>query len=187
MSGGWRARDHELLDALDKLDRVPLNDTVWRVVRGERDPLLCHSSGGRWDSGHFDVLYTSFDPDGAISEMYFHLSRQPIFPSKIEFVLAEIAVTTQSTLRFADLGELVPLGVDPESYANLLYRRTQEMGDAAVFLGFDGIVAPSARWECQNLAVFCDNVGPDDLVLNASSTVDWRRWRQRNRKMPSID
>jgi RES domain-containing protein len=179
MSGTWRARDLELLDALDRLERIAVADTVWRVVRNGRDPLLCHRSGGRWDAGRFDVLYTAFHPDGAVSEMYFHLSRQPVFPS-VAFTLNEIEVTTRNTLKFADLRELQEHGVDPAGYPDLLYQRTQEIGDAAAFLGFDGLIAPSARWDCLNLILFCDGLAADDLVLRSSSRIDWARWRDEN-------
>jgi hypothetical protein len=181
MSGRWRARDLDLLDALDAMARVPVRDTVWRVVREGRDPLLCRPSLGRWDPGHFDVLYTSFEAEGAISEMYFHLSRQPVFPS-VEFTLNEIEVTTRSTLRFADLSELEPLGVSAEEYARVLSERTQEIGDAAAFLGFDGIIAPSARWDCFNLTIFCESLTPDDLVLKDSRPADWEAWRKKHGK-----
>ena len=132
MRSDGRARDHELLDDLEKFERVSIGDTVWRVVLGGRDPLLCHASGGRWDPGKFDVLYTSFEPDGAIAEMYFHLSRQPVFPSKVEFVLAEIEVKTQCTIVFPSLTELRGLGVDTASYSDLSYRRMQEIVLAAL-------------------------------------------------------
>jgi len=178
MSGSPRARDLALLDALDKLPRVRVHDTVWRVVRSGRDPLLCHPSAGRWDRGRFDVLYTAFDPDGAVAEMYFHLSRQPVFPSGIGFTLNEIEVTTRNTLKFADLRELEPLGVERDEYPGLLYERTQEIGDAAAFLGFDGIIAPSARWDCLNLVVFCDGLSSGDLIVKKSSHIDRDTWRQ---------
>jgi hypothetical protein len=183
MSSRWRARDLDLLDALDELPRVAVHDSVWRVVRSGQAPLLCRPSLGRWDLGHFDVLYTAFDADGAISEMYFHLSRQPVFPSTIQFTLNEIEVTTRSTLKFADLGELEPLGVSPDEYPSLLCERTRQIGDAAAFLGFDGIIAPSARWNCLNLVVFCDSLTPDDLSLTGSRTVDWETWRRKHGKL----
>lgn len=182
MSNRWRARDHDLLDALDALPRDAVHDTVWRVVRSDQDPLLCRPTRGRWDLGHYDVLYTSFDPDGAVSEMYFHLSRQPVFPSTVEFTLNEIEVTTCSTLKFEDLRELIPLSVDPDKYSGILYERTQEIGDAAAFLGFDGLIAPSARWDCLNLTIFCDSLNPEDLVLRSSSAVDWDAWRHNKDK-----
>ena len=110
MSSGRRAREIELLDALDALEPVSVNATVWRAVRDGHDPLLGHRSAGRWDPGQFDVLYTS------VSDIHFHLSRQPVFPSKIEFFLHEISVRTSNTLKFADLRELQPLGVDEKEY-----------------------------------------------------------------------
>lgn len=177
MPSSRRARDLGLLDALDALERISVDDVVWRAVRSGRDPLLGHPSAGRWDTGLFDVLYTAFEPDGAVSEIHFQLSRQPVFPSKIEFTLNEIKVRTRSTLKFADLRQLESLGVDVSKYTSVLYERTQEIGDAAAFLGFDGIISPSARWQCLNLVIFSDRIRPDDLELKRSSTIDWTEWR----------
>ncbi len=172
-----RARDLKLLDALDELERVSVDDIVWRAIRSERDALLGYASGGRWGPATFDVLYTSFDPDGAVSELSFHLTRQPVFPSKVSFSLNEIAVKTKSTLKFADLRELKPFGVEEDSYTEILYERTQMIGDAAAFLGFDGIIAPNARWQCLNLVIFTDQINPQDLELRGSSIIDWNEWK----------
>lgn len=177
------ARDLALIDALDKLPRVSLHDTVWRVVRRGQDPLLCRPSFGRWDLGSVDVLYTSLEADGAVSEMYFHLTRQPVFPSAVQFTLNEIEVTTHRTLRFADIRDLETLGVDRDKYQALFYDRTREIGDAAAFLGFDGVIAPSARWDCLNLTIFCDGLNPEDLVLRNSTAIDWEAWRTRHGKV----
>jgi RES domain-containing protein len=178
MSDARRARDLDLLDALEALERVRVDSTVWRAVRKGCDPLSGSATAGRWDPGTFDVLYTALERDGAIAEMHFHLSRQPVFPSKVDFTVTEIAVRTMRTLKFADLNELKPLGVNVKDYAKVLYRRTQEIGDAAAFLGFDGIIAPSARWDCHNLVIFSDQVRPDDLELIESSVIDFAAWRR---------
>lgn len=111
--------------------------------------------------------------------MHFHLSRQPVFPSTVEFSLSEIEVTTRETVMLGDLSDLEPLGVEPGRYSSILYERTQEIGDAAAFLGFDGIIIPSARWDCLNLVIFCDSLTPHDLVLRSSSTVGWEDWREK--------
>lgn len=173
-------RDLELLDALDALERTPYDGSAWRAIREGRSPLVGHPSGGRWDPGTFDVIYTSLDPEGALAELYFHLSRQPLFPSR-PFHLHQLAVRTRSTLRFADLRDLQPLGVDPSEYSTLLYERTQEIGDAAAFLGFDGIIAPSARSPFLNLVLFVEHLQADDLELVDSSRIDWRKWERGRR------
>ena len=180
MSDARRARDLELLDALDGLERIALELTVWRAVRQGRDVLAASATAGRWDPGTFDVLYTALARDGAIAEMHFHLSRQPVFPSRVKFTVSEIAVRTARTLKFADLNALRPLGVDVRTYVQVLYRRTQEIGDAAAFLGFDGIIAPSARWDCNNLVLFCDQLKPEDLTLLDSSVIDFAAWRRKH-------
>ncbi len=135
-----RARDLDLLDAIDELPRISVHETVWRVVRSGADPLLCRTSSGRWGPRGLEILYTAMDPDGAVAEMHFHLSRQPVFPSKIRFTLNEIEVRTRQTLRFSNLSELELLGVEQDRYSGLLYETTQEIGDASAFLGVDGII-----------------------------------------------
>lgn len=176
-----RARDPDLLDALDAHDGAPYEGDAWRIVREGRDVLQGSPAGARWDPGLFDVLYTSLAREGALEEIYFHLTRQPVFPSKVRFGLHRISVRTHRTLRLANLTELAELGVPTASYGDLDYGRTQEIGDAAAFLGFDGIIAPSARWECQNLILFCDSFAPDELALVESELVNWDDWREKRR------
>jgi hypothetical protein len=179
MPGTRKPRDPALLDALDAFNRVPYAGETWRMVRTGRDPLQGSASGGRWDPTSFDVLYTSLHPDGAVAEVNFHLSRQPVFPSKIKYGLHRISVRTAKTLRLPDLKTIVPLGVDPSRYREILYEPTQAIGDAAYFLGFDSIIAPNARWACNNLILFTDQVAPDDLEVIERSEVDWAEWRRK--------
>src|SRR5271163_4938237 len=143
MPAARKPRDPGLLDALDAFDRVRYTGETWRVVREGRDPLQGSASGGRWDPTLFDVLYTSLNPDGAVAEVHFHLSRQPVFPSRISHGLHRIRVTTARTLILPDFDAMVPLGVDPARYREILYEPTQLISDAAYFLGFDSILAPN--------------------------------------------
>ena len=87
------------------------------------------------------------------------------------------------TIRLADLATLAKLGVDAARYPDRDYRRTQEIADAAFFLGFEGLIAPSARWTCLNLILFTDRVPPDQIqVVEApEAPVGWEDWRKRAR------
>jgi RES domain-containing protein len=179
MPGAPKPRDPALLDALDVFHRVPYTGEAWRAVRAGRDPLQGSASGGRWDPTLFDVLYTSLVPDGAVAEVHFHLSRQPVFPSKIKYGLHRIRVRTAKTLRLPDLDAMVPLGVERARYREMLYEPTQAIGDAAYFLGFDSIIAPNARWLCDNLILFTDQIAPANLEIIESSEVHWTEWRKK--------
>ncbi len=124
------------------------------------------------------MIYTSLERAGALAETHFHLTRQPVFPSKLISVLHRIAVTTKRTLKLVDMVALERLGVNSAKYSDLDYQKTQAIGDAAAFLGFDGIIAPSARWDCLNLVLFMERFGPGALTVEASEAVDWLEWRR---------
>jgi hypothetical protein len=179
MPGARTPRDPALLDALDAFKRVPYAGETWRAVRSGRDPVQGSASGGRWDPASFDVLNTSLDPHGAVAELHFQLSRQPVFPSRIRYGLHRITVSTAKTLRLRNLNAMVPLGVDPARYREILYAPTQAIGDAAYFLGFDSIIAPNARWSCENLILFTDQIAPVDLEIIESSEINWAEWRKK--------
>jgi RES domain-containing protein len=153
---------------------------VWRVVRVGRDPLGPSRAGGRWDRGGFDVLYTALEADGAIAELDYHLRLQPVFPSKYRAEVYELQVTTRRALFFDSLDELIRLGVDPERYREPLYSRSQEIGDAAAFLGTAALIVPSARWRCQNAVLMLD-VEPEPptvTVVGSPREVDFVEWRK---------
>lgn len=183
MASGREARDVDLLDALELLPPEPIESDVWRIVRVGREPLQSNPVGARWDPPNgFDVLYTALDPDGANAEIYYHLNRAPVFPSSTVYVLHTIRVRTKKTLRLSDMSALAALKVDVERYSEPDYARTQAIGDAAHFLGFDSLLVPSARWECSNLILFMDRMDPnDEPVVLASDPVDWPAWREKAR------
>ena len=179
-----RARDLRLLDAIDAFTREPFAQAVWRVVREGRDPIVGAPSISRWCDGTFDVLYTSLERDGALAETYALLSVQPVFPSKVPFFVHQLKVSAGKTIRFADLTILGKLGVDVNRYRERDYARTQPIADAAYFLGFDGLIAPSARWECANAILFTGRIrsGDIEIVKSEPTPVHWDAWRTSTRR-----
>lgn len=178
-----QARDLALLDAIDACPREKFTGKVWRVAREGRDPLLGAASRSRWCGGSFDVLYTSFERDGARAEVYAYLSLQPVFPSRIRWFDHHIEAATDRTLSFADLTALARFGIEAAAYRERDYSGTQPIADAAFFLGFDGLIAPSARWNCQNLVLFTDQIEAHKLALanKPSEPIDWDGWRKKSR------
>ena len=95
-----------------------------------------------------------------------------------------MAVRAEKTLHLADMRALARLGIEEPAFSEVLYARTQEIGDAAYFLGFDGIVAPSARWSCLNAVLFTDRIAPERIEVRATK-VDWRAWRAGAKTRPA--
>ena len=162
---GRRIRGRRLLDALEAVGQAPYAGTVWRSVREGRDPLACWRSGGRWDDGTLDVLYTSESREAAIAERRFHLYRgQPVPPSRVRYELYELRVSLEAVMQFPDLSALAAVGMETARYGRLGYPErqreypcSQEIAEACAFLGADGLLVPSAREPAsKNLIVFCE-------------------------------
>ena len=172
-----RIHDRVILDALEALDPEPFRGAVWRVTRRGREPLRGAAAHGRWSaSGEFEVLYTSLVREGALAEIGYRLSLQPVWPSRIEHEIHTIDVQTERTLRFADTASLAPFGVDGARYRSFDYSATQVIAAAANFLGFDGLIVPNARFACSNLVIFTERAL--GLTLIDTKRVNWGRWRR---------
>ena len=176
-----RPHDDRLLDLVGAIEGLPFDDAMWRVVRTGRDVLDGSRGSGRWNTSEMSVLYGAAERDGAIAEINFHLNiGQSVFPSKIRHDVLELAVKTRQTLVLADMEQLKRLGVDDARYRDLLYNRTQEIGAAAAFLGFDGLIVPSARWNCRNIILFLDAINLDEIRTVLVQPIDWNAWRRSN-------
>jgi len=184
MAGHGRVHDRAVLDALEAISPESLVGSAWRVTRSGTDPprhpLRGSSAHGRWSpGGDVEVLYTSLERDGALAEIGFRLSLEPVWPSRIEHALHEITVNTQRSLRFPDVRSLSGLGVDVGRYESFDYSATQAIAAAAHFLEYDGLIVPSARYDCLNLVVFVDRLAPDGhMEVRRSEPVDWAEWRR---------
>ena len=169
-------RDTDILDYLSGLSTERFSGTVYRATRTGLNPTTPSTSGGRWMLRESTaVLYTSTVRDGAMAELSFHLGMLTPLPAK-QMVLHGLQIETKKTIRIGRK-DFLALGIDDNKFAEIAYDRAQLIGDAAAFLGYDGILVPSARWTCENLVVICDNHDislPIDLV--SSEDVDWQAW-----------
>jgi hypothetical protein len=182
MAGSGRVHDRALLDALEAFTPEPFADEVWRITRKGREALRGSTANGRWSpDGEIEVLYTSLKREGALAEIGFRLSLEPVWPSRIEHEIHTIQARAEQTLRFADVASLRPLGVDPDRYDSFDYAATQAIAAATHFLEFDGLIVPSARAACANLVVFMDRVPMAALSLTRTEAIDWTAWRNRRR------
>lgn len=177
---GNPVHDPDLLDALDAMVPRVFDGVVWRVAWASRDPLVGGTGGGRWHPPNdFEALYTSVEEDGALAEIYHHLSKAPVFSSS-HVRLIKVRVATERTLVFNDIDALAAVGVSEQDFRRGEYTRTREIGAAARFLDMDGLIVPSARWPCSNLVLFPDRLADlDRLQVMETRNVNWPAWRER--------
>ena len=129
--------------------------------------------------GGAGVLYTSLAREGALAEICFHWGQLTPRPSK-PANLHTLRVASQRTLRLIRV-DLHALGANDSEFLAVNYERTQQIGDAVQFLECDGLIAPCARWDCENLMLFPDNLGAAAMLqVVTTETVDWIRWATEN-------
>ena len=118
---------------------------------------------------------TSLAREGALAEISFHWGQLTPRPTK-PVVLHTLRVVAHRTLKLVR-ADLATLGVSDSDYGGINLPRTQEIGAAVEFLGSDGLIAPSARWPCDNLMLFPDRMGANaTLEVVTSEHIDWITW-----------
>ncbi|MBW0004171.1 MAG: RES domain-containing protein [Hyphomicrobiales bacterium] len=109
------------------------------------------------------------------------------FPFKNIVRVHRLKVTATKTLYLTDLPLLADLGVNIATYQDRNYRPTENIADAAYFLGFDALVVPSARWSCANAMLFTDRIDLASLTVEGTEPhfVNWSEWRRHHRERKS--
>lgn len=177
--------DPDLAERLGALATEAFVGDVFRATRANADATAPSLYGGRWarpqnDDPGTNVLYTSLERDGAMAEIACFLADQTPIPGRRQLKVTRLSVTTSKTLRLAR-ADLATLGMDLSRYGERDYHRSQEIGSTLAWLGLDGLIAPSARWNCDNLMIFSDNhtlghkLDPIGVEL-----IEWRAWAERH-------
>jgi hypothetical protein len=117
--------------------------------------------------------------DGALAEVAFHWSQLTPPPSK-PIVLHSLDVAVDNVLQLSD-ANLLDLGVESSLQLTTNYERTQAIGAATAFLGYNGMIVPSVRWNCENLILFAnDHDLARSVEVVAAESVEWQTWAHRN-------
>jgi RES domain len=172
-------------EALASLAVQAFDGVAFRVTSTSANPLAPSVNGGRWAppkraGDKTSLLYTSFEKSGALAEVCSYFVLLDPLPSVEKLKVSTLQTAPKRTLRLAKV-DLAALGVDLDRYGERDYIRTQEIGEAAAHLGIDGLIAPSARWPCDNLMIFTENLSPTAILsVVASEEVDWKVWARAN-------
>lgn len=164
-------RDPSLLERLEDYVPRPYNGTIHRVVWVNRSPVQgSNGKRGRWSSpeGQFETLNTSLEPEGASAEFVAFLSLFEQWPDR-NALNCELGVKLKKVVELS-VEDLENLGVSQTDYQGRDYSRTQEIADALNYLGCDGLIVPSARYDCKNLIIFTQNLDKNCIIEEGESS-----------------
>jgi RES domain-containing protein len=153
----------ELIEAVDGIARSPIAANVIRHVAPGYRPLSGEGArihGGRWNPpDSFAVLYTAFDRLTMKAELERAARRQGLLAA--DFLPRDEvthAVELQRVLDLVNASNLRAVDLDPGRLASMDWADCQAVGDAAHYVGFEGIMSPSATGAGTILAIFLDRL-----------------------------
>ena len=163
-------RDPDLLGHLEGYRQRPFEGVVSRVVWVDKSPVQgSNGARGRWNSPdcQFEVLNTSFAAEGASAEFeaFWSLFEQRPDRRALNWRL-RVRLKRVVELNFEGLEQL---GIGQADYQSRNYSRTQEVSDGLNYLGYDGLIVPSARYDCKNLIIFMQNLDEDCFIEEEES------------------
>jgi RES domain-containing protein len=172
--------DPHLLDELSRLPTAKFDTEVYRATPQGLNALTPSTAGGRWSPrGSVPVLYTSLEKAGALAEISYHWLLLDPLPTK-PVAVHRIKATAEQSLRLVEV-DLQRLGVETDRLGEIPYKPSQDIGAAVAFLGYDGLIVPSARWRTENLVIFAENHSlAAALDLIASEDINWQDWARAN-------
>lgn len=177
--------DSALIERLGALDTREFIGEAWRHVRPEYPPLSgegARAVGGRWNPpGSYPTLYLGLDVDVVVAEFHRHLDRQGLRPEDaLPRVLYRYEVRLSLVVDLRAEQHWGALDLDHARIKSNDLRYCQAVGDAAHYLGAEGLLAPSAAGRGDVIAVFLDRQYPASTL----KVVDALRW---DGPPPSVD
>jgi RES domain-containing protein len=152
-----------LIEAVDRLPRHAIAASVLRHISPGYLPLSAEGArihGGRWNPpASFSVLYTAFDRATVMAELERAARRQGL---TIDDLLPRdevaYAVSLQRVLDLHAPANLEAVGLSENALSAPDWGPCQAVGDAAHYVGFEGIHAPSATGTGSTLAILLDRL-----------------------------
>jgi RES domain-containing protein len=154
----------ELLDKLPSFELGRWEGVVYRHMLGGYPPERPNTRGARWNPPQVAAIYTSLDRATALAEAEYRLGLEP-FRLRTERKIYTISVKLHEVLDLGRRDVLESLGIKRSDLEGLDFSGCQKVGGAAQWLGYDGLLVPSARSAGINLVIFEFNQAADSEFL----------------------
>lgn len=158
-----------LVEAVDGLVPISYSGPAYRHQAAIRNPLSgagARSLGGRWNPPEsISTLYLAIERDTAVAEFLRMAARsgrtaEDFLPRRLYrydvHLVSLVDLRTPETREALELSDSALISDDPAA--------CQAVGEAAQYVGLEGIIAPSATGSGTVLAVFFDRLQPNSGV-----------------------
>lgn len=177
--------DEDIVQRVNDLGSTPWSGTTYRHVTRGRDPLAGAGAlrfGGRWNpQGAFSVVYLAQPTAACMGEL--ERLAQPNGVTVAEFLraprtLSSVQVHALPVLDLQTDQALAQVGLERGDIADDDWTACQAVGQAAHFLNYAGVLAPSASGVGLVLAAFENRAAPGQLTLRESVPLTHELYQQ---------
>ncbi|HEV7242714.1 MAG TPA: RES family NAD+ phosphorylase [Thermoanaerobaculia bacterium] len=133
-----------MLDILQTAGVSAWEGTVYRHMFGALSPAHSNTTGARWNPPPLEAIYTSCERETALAEAEYSIASQPLRP-KAKRTLYTIRVSLQNVVDLTAPGLLPLLGITDDVLSGSDQSSCRLIGAAVNWLGYDGLLVPSAR------------------------------------------
>jgi RES domain-containing protein len=159
---------HEIIEILDEQPSVAWTGRTWRHVFGTQPALSSNVTGARWNPSDVEAMYCSIDRATALAEGDHAIAVQPLRPRAARY-LWRIDVELRNALDLSNPTLLKTLGVGTNALRADDHSACRAVGEAAYWLGRDGLLVPSARGAGLNIVILVGNLEPDVALVAVDS------------------
>lgn len=152
--------DPALLDSLESLGASSYEATVWRHMFNDYPPELANTRGARWNPSGTAAIYTSTVRETALAEAQHAIDVQPLRPRPRRRVLYELHVSLAQVIDLTN-DRHRSIGLSDDDLSADDFEACQTVGGAVAWLGYDGLLVPSARADGTNVVVLVDALAAD--------------------------
>jgi RES domain-containing protein len=134
----------EMLDLLQSAAVPEWEGTVYRHMFGPQPPARANTGGARWNEPNLAAIYTSCERETALAEAEYYISLQPLRP-RARRTLFTIHVSLRKVIDLTPSGLLARLDIPDNVLAAMDHTPCRTIGAAVNWLGYIGLLVPSAR------------------------------------------
>jgi RES domain-containing protein len=176
--------DEDLVDRVNELGATKVSIEAYRHTASGRDPLSgegARQNGGRWNPAGHPTVYLAA-PERACAAEFSRMADRVGAPARALLErgrdLHRLVVEDLPVLDLTPEDTLDHVGLSPDDVADDDFAACQAVGQAAHFLAYGGVMAPSATGVGVVVAAFEDRVRPGQVRLMETVPFDWDRYQR---------
>ena len=161
----------EMLDLLQSAAVSKWDGTVYRHMFGSHAPVRVNMTGARWNEPNLAAIYASCERETALAEAEYYINMEPRRPRSKRTIFT-IHVSLRKVIDLTAAGLLAQLDITDDVLAAIDHTPCRTVGGAVNWLGYNGLLVPSARRRGgTNLVIYQQDLSTDAFEITSQEEI----------------